>query len=66
MRVVEETVDSLGDIWETLQILGREQIRKMAFIVVNAKTKIEAKWDKFLIRGPGVRIAAGAPIKSTC
>ena len=52
LRAVEEAVDSVGNIWTVLQLAGREKVRKMAFIVVNAETKIESSWDKMEIVPP--------------
>lgn len=46
LRAIEETVESVGNIWKTLQYTGREKVRKMAFIVVNAETQTDSKWDK--------------------
>jgi NTE family protein len=46
LRAVEETVESVGNLWKTFQLTGREKVRKMAFIVVNAETKTDSKWDK--------------------
>ena len=45
LRAVEESVDSVGNIWKALQYSGKEKVRKVAFIVVNAETKLESKWD---------------------
>jgi NTE family protein len=52
LRAVEEAVDSVGNIWTVLQLTGREKVRKLAFIVVNAETKIESSWDKMEIIPP--------------
>jgi NTE family protein len=45
LRAIEESIDAVGNIWTVLQLTGREKIRKLAFIVVNAETKIESMWD---------------------
>ncbi|MEN6318509.1 MAG: patatin-like phospholipase family protein [Syntrophaceae bacterium] len=45
LRTIEETIDLAGNIWTTMQITGREKVRKVAFIVVNAETKTESMWD---------------------
>ncbi len=45
LRAVEESVDLVGNIWTTLQITGREKVRKVVFIVVNAETKMESMWN---------------------
>jgi NTE family protein len=52
LRAVEEAVDSVGNIWTVLQHTGREKVRKLAFIVVNAETKIDSSWDKMEIIPP--------------
>jgi len=52
LRAVEEAVDSVGNIWTVLQLAGREKVRKLAFIVVNAETKIESSWDKMELVPP--------------
>jgi NTE family protein len=52
LRAVEEAIDSVGNIWTILQLAGREKVRKLAFIVVNAETKIESSWDKMEIVPP--------------
>ena len=46
LRAIEEAVDAVGNAWTTLKLAGMEKVRKMAFIVVNAETKIESRWDK--------------------
>ncbi len=46
LRAIEESVDAVGNIWKVMQLTGREKIRKVVFIVVNAETKTESQWDK--------------------
>ncbi len=46
LRAIEEAVDAVGNAWTTLKLAGMEKVRKMAFIVVNAETKIESHWNK--------------------
>ncbi len=46
LRAIEESVDVLGNIWTVMQRTGREKVRKIVFITVNAETKIESMWDK--------------------
>jgi NTE family protein len=36
-----------GDIWTTLKLTRMENIRKIAFILVNAEKKIDTKWDRY-------------------
>jgi NTE family protein len=52
LRAIEESVDSVGNIWTVMQLTGREKVRKVAFIVVNAETEIESRWDKMEIVPP--------------
>lgn len=35
-----------GNIWPELKRIGLENVRKMAFIVVNAETEMDDKWDR--------------------
>jgi NTE family protein len=46
LRAIEETIDAVGNAWTSLKLAGREKVRKVVFIVVNAETKIESKWDR--------------------
>jgi NTE family protein len=46
LRAIEESVDAIGNIWTTMKLTGREKVRKVAFVVVNAETKTESHWDK--------------------
>ncbi|MCK7497256.1 MAG: hypothetical protein MZW92_45305 [Comamonadaceae bacterium] len=46
LRAIEESVDAVGNIWTMMKHSGREKVRKVVFIVVNAETKIESSWDK--------------------
>jgi NTE family protein len=52
LRAVEEAIDSVNNIWTVLQLTGRDKVRKLAFIVVNAESKIESSWDKMEIIPP--------------
>ena len=52
LRAIEEAVDAVGNVWTVLKLTGREKVRKVAFIVVNAETKIESSWDKTEIIPP--------------
>lgn len=45
LRAIEESVELMGNTWTTLQYTGREAVRKIVFIIVNAETKIESIWD---------------------
>jgi len=46
LRSLEETVDALGNFWTALKVTGREKVRKIVLIVVNAESKTESQWDK--------------------
>ncbi len=46
LRAIEESIDTVGNIWEVMKFTGREKARKVVFIVVNAETKIESMWNK--------------------
>ncbi len=46
LRAIEEAIDMVGNAWTSLKLMGREKVRKVAFIVVNAETKFESKWDR--------------------
>jgi NTE family protein len=37
----------LGDPWTTLQYAHMENVHKIVFVVVNAETEIDDKWDRF-------------------
>ncbi len=46
LRAIEETVSSVGDAWATLKMAGKEKVRKVAFIVVNAQKRVDEQWAK--------------------
>ena len=46
LRAIEEAIDAVGNAWTSLKLMGREKVRKVVFIVVNAETKFESKWDR--------------------
>jgi NTE family protein len=46
LRAIEEAIDAIGNAWTSLKLMGREKVRKVVFIVVNAETKFESKWDR--------------------
>ncbi|MDQ5987349.1 MAG: hypothetical protein CSYNP_03089 [Syntrophus sp. SKADARSKE-3] len=58
LRAVEEAVDAMGNFWTAMKILRSENVRKVVFIVVNAETKIESKWDKLEIVPPLMAIVS--------
>ena len=45
LRAIEESIEQAGNVWTAMKFSGREKIRKVAFIVVNAETKVESTWD---------------------
>jgi len=45
LRAIEESIEQAGNVWTALKFGGREKVRKVAFIVVNAETKVESTWD---------------------
>jgi NTE family protein len=47
LRAVEEFIDSIGNVWTTLKLSGRENAHKVVFVVVNAETKLDTTWDQF-------------------
>ncbi len=46
LRAIEETVSSVGDAWTTLKMAGKEKVRKVVFIVVNAQKRVDEQWAK--------------------
>lgn len=47
LRAALERVTLMGDPWATLQHAGLVDVHKIAFVVVNAETAINDKWDHF-------------------
>jgi NTE family protein len=47
LRAALERVMLLGSPWTTLKYSGMENVHKIAFIVVNAQTEINDKWDRY-------------------
>jgi NTE family protein len=46
LRAIEESVSAVGDMWTTLKLTGREKVRKVVFVVVNAEERVDDRWDK--------------------
>lgn len=46
LRAILERVTLMGDPWTTLKSNGMENVHKIAFVVVNAETEIDSKWDR--------------------
>jgi NTE family protein len=47
LRAVLERVTLMGDPWKTLKVANRENVHKIVFVVVNAETEIDDKWDRY-------------------
>jgi len=47
LRAALERVTLLGDPWTTLKYANQENTNKIVFVVVNAETAINDKWDRF-------------------
>ncbi|GKT07811.1 patatin-like phospholipase family protein [Desulforhabdus sp. TSK] len=47
LRALLERVTLMGDPWSTLKANGMENVHKVVFVVVNAETEIDDKWDRW-------------------
>lgn len=47
LRAALERVTLMGDVWETLKYAGMTNVNKIIFVVVNAETATEDRWDRF-------------------
>lgn len=47
LRAALERVTLMGDPWTTLKQANKENVHKIIFLVVNAETEIDPKWDRF-------------------
>jgi NTE family protein len=47
LRAVLERVTLMGDPWTTLKVAHQENVHKIVFVVVNAETEIDTKWDRY-------------------
>ena len=47
LRAVLERVTLMGDPWTTLKYARQENVHKIVFVVVNAETEIDDKWDRY-------------------
>lgn len=52
LRAVLERVTLMGDPWTTLKYANLERVHKIVFVVVNAETEIDTKWDRFETNPP--------------
>ncbi len=46
LRAILERVTLMGDPWTTLKYARMENVHKIVFVVVNAETEIDDKWDR--------------------
>lgn len=47
LRALLERVTLMGDPWSTLKANRMENVHKVVFVVVNAETEIDDKWDRW-------------------
>jgi len=47
IRAALERVTLMGDPWTTLKYAKRENVHKVVFVVVNAETEVNDKWDRY-------------------
>lgn len=47
LRAALERVTLLGDCWTTLKHANMENVHKIVFVVVNAETQVNEKWDRY-------------------
>ena len=47
LRAVLERVTLMGDPWTTLKYAKKENVHKVVFIVVNAETEVNDRWDRY-------------------
>ncbi len=47
LRAALERVTLMGDPWKTLKLAGMENVHKIVFVVVNAETETDDKWDRW-------------------
>jgi NTE family protein len=47
LRAVLERVTLMGDPWTTLKYANMTNVHKIVFVVVNAETEVDTKWDRF-------------------
>ncbi len=63
LRAVLEHITLMGDPWTTLKYANLENVHKIVFVVVNAETEIDSKWDRFEKSPPlGVKLASYSSI----
>ena len=47
IRAALERVTLMGDVWTTIKYANRENVHKVVFVVVNAETEINDRWDRY-------------------
>jgi NTE family protein len=47
LRAMLERVTLFGDPWTTLKYAHMENVHKIAFVIVNAETETDTKWDRY-------------------
>lgn len=47
LRAILERVTLMGSPWETMKYARMENVHKIVFVVVNAETEIDTKWDRY-------------------
>ncbi len=47
LRAMLERVTLMGDSWTTIKVAEMENVHKIVFVVVNAETAINDKWDRW-------------------
>jgi NTE family protein len=63
LRAVLERVTLMGDPWTTLKYANLENVHKIVFVVVNAETEIDTKWDRIESNPPlGIKLASYSSI----
>ncbi len=63
LRAALERVTLMGDPWTTLKYAKLESAHKIVFVVVNAETEIDTKWDRFETNPPfGIKLASYSSI----
>lgn len=63
LRAVLERVTLMGDPWTTMKSANLTNVHKIVFVVVNAETEIDTKWDRFETNPPfGIKLASYSSI----
>jgi NTE family protein len=63
LRAVLERVTLMGDPWTTMKYANLTNAHKIVFVVVNAETEVDTKWDRIETNPPfGVKLASYSSI----